>query len=190
MKRFRICFAILTGVFLLFAMMAYSPSPAMAQKAEKKAQKAKADKTSYNAEAWETWSKPNAAFDAGKMGDMSGYDPAKWVNPEGDTIKIAVVWPHSGPGALNGELAWACITFVAYDINQRGGIFVDGKKKKIALFKADNMSKPDQAKKVCERMVLQEKVHILMGTSGSNMLKIINEVANKYKVIAEYRLPG
>ncbi len=61
-----------------------------------------------------------------------------------------------------------CVTFAAYDINQRGGIMVDGKKKKIALFKADTMSKPDQAKKICERMVLQEKVHVLMGTSGSN----------------------
>ena len=46
------------------------------------------------------------------------------------------------------------------------------------------MSKPDQCKKITERMVLQEKVNILMGTSGSNLMKIINEVANKYKVIA------
>ena len=59
-----------------------------------------------------------------------------------------------------------CVTFAAYDINKRGGILVDGKKKKIALFKADTMSKPDQAKKICERMVLQEKVHVLLGHLG------------------------
>ena len=47
------------------------------------------------------------------------------------------------------------------------------------------MSKPDQCKKICERMVLQEKVHVLWGTDGSNLMKIINEVANKYKVIAQ-----
>ena len=164
-------------VFSIFCLTIYGPSAVMAQKAEKKAKAVKSD-------AFETWSKPNAKFDANKMGDMSGFDPAKWVNPEGDTIKIAVVWPFSGPGALNGELAWACITFAAYDINKRGGILVDGKKKKIALFKADSMSKPDQGKKICERMVLQEKVHVLLGTSGSNIQKIINEVANKYKVIA------
>jgi ABC-type branched-subunit amino acid transport system substrate-binding protein len=46
------------------------------------------------------------------------------------------------------------------------------------------MSKPDQGKKICERMVLQEKVHVLWGTDGSNMMKVINETANKYKVIA------
>jgi hypothetical protein len=33
-------------------------------------------------------------------------------------------------------------------------------------------------------MVLQEKVNILIGNSGSNMVKIQNEVGNKYKVIS------
>ena len=51
------------------------------------------------------------------------------------------------------------------------------------MIKADHMSKPDQSKNVCERMVLQDKVNVLWGTAGSNLMKIINEVANKYKVI-------
>ena len=181
MKRIGKGVTALMCLLLLLAMAAYGPSEVMAQKAAKKAKPAKEAK----AETMETWSKPNAAFDVSKMGDMSNWDPAKWVNPEGDTIKIAVVWPHSGPGAGNGELAWACVTFAAYDINQRGGIFVDGKKKKVALFKADTMSKQDQTKKICERMVLQEKVDILMGSSGSNLMKVINEVGNRYKVITQ-----
>jgi len=76
------------------------------------------------------------------------------------------------------------IQFAAHDINKRGGIWVDGKKRLIEIIPADHMSKPDQCKKICERMVLQEKVHILMGTSGSNLQKIINETANQYKVIS------
>src|SRR5512145_1111719 len=132
--------------------------------AEKPAKAAKAAKTAPGAE---TWAKPNAAFDGTKITDMSKFDPQKWVNPEGDdVIRIAVVWPHSGPGALNGDSGWLCMTWVAYDINQRGGIWVDGKKKKIALYKADTMSKQDQAKKIAERMILQEKVHAIIGTSG------------------------
>ena len=158
----------------------YSPVMAAPAKAEKKGKPVAAKATTD-----ETWSKPNAAFDASKMGDMTGWDPANWVNPEGDVIKIAIFWPHSGPGALNGDMAWLCTTFAAYDINKRGGIMVDGKKKKIALYKADTMSKPDQAKKIAERMVLQEKVQFIVGTSGSNMMKIANEVGNKYKVITQ-----
>jgi ABC-type branched-subunit amino acid transport system substrate-binding protein len=175
---------VLIGVLLLLTLTVYSPSTALAQKA--KAAKAVPQKAqAANPDASETWSTPNAKFDAGKMGDMSGWDPANWVNPEGDTIKIAVFWPHSGAAAENGELGWACVSFAAYDINQRGGIFVDGKKKKIALYKADSMSKQDQAKKICERMALQEKVHVIIGTSGSNMMKIANEVGNRYKVITQ-----
>ena len=33
-------------------------------------------------------------------------------------------------------------------------------------------------------MILQEKVHAMWGTDGSHLMKIINEVANKYKVIS------
>jgi branched-chain amino acid transport system substrate-binding protein len=158
----------------------YSPDNASAAKPAKTSKTVKQDTSTT-----ETWAKPNAVFDANKMGDMSGWDPGNWVNPEGDTIRIAVFWPHSGPAAENGELGWACVSFAAYDINQRGGILVDGKKKKIALFKADHMSKQDQAKKICERMVLQEKVHAIIGTSGSNLMKVGNEVGNRYKVIVQ-----
>ncbi len=51
-----------------------------------------------------------------------------------------------------------------------------------SVFKAD----PCQlaSAEVTERMVLQGKVHFLWGNHGSLFMKIINEVANKYKVIA------
>ncbi|MCK4790343.1 MAG: ABC transporter substrate-binding protein, partial [Desulfobacteraceae bacterium] len=107
------------------------------------------------------------AFDVNKMSDMSDFDPNNPIIPTGDTIKIAVVCSFSGPAAAVGEQYWACATFVAHDINKRGGILVDGKRKKIQLFKANHMSKPAQTKKICERMVLQEKVDILWGTNGS-----------------------
>ena len=125
-----------------------------------------------------------ASFDFKGMGDMSDFDPANPIIPTGDTIKIAVLASFSGPAALVGQIYWASALWAAHDINKRGGIMVDGKKKLIELIKADHMSKPDQAKKITERMVLQEKVQFLWGTDGSNLQKIINETANKYKVIA------
>ena len=130
-------------------------------------------------------SKPNASFEVSKMGDMSDFDPGNPVIPTGDTIKIALVASFSGPAALVGQIYYISVLRAAHDINKRGGILVDGKKKLVQVIKADHMSKPDQCKKVCERMVLQEKVHVLWGTDGSNLMKIINETANKYKVIAQ-----
>ena len=130
-------------IFSLFSLTIYSPSTAMAAKAIPGSMAEKVPKV-------------NAAFDVNKMGNMSDFDPSNPIIPTGDTIKIAVVWPFSGPGALNGEIAWIGFAWAAHDINKRGGIWVDGKKKLIEMIKADSMSKPDQAKKICERMVLQE----------------------------------
>jgi len=126
----------------------------------------------------------NAAFDAKKMADMSDFDPNKPMTPTGDTVKIALVASFSGLAALVGQLFYICVQWAAHDINKRGGILVDGKKKLVEIIKADHMSKPDQCKKICERMILQEKVHVLWGTDGGNMMKIINETADRYKVIA------
>lgn len=125
-----------------------------------------------------------SAFDVKSMADMSDFDPANVVVPTGDTIKIAIVASFSGPAALVGQIYWTSAAWAAHDINKRGGILVDGKKKLVELIKADHASKPDVTKKVVERMVLQEKVHVLWGTDGSHLQKIINETANKYKVIA------
>lgn len=170
-------------IFCLLCSIACGPLTAVAAKAEKAVKGPMAEKTLKGSMA-EKVPKPNAVFDASKMSDMSDFDPANWISPTGDTIKIAVVDPFSGSGAANGANGWLAVTWVAHDINKRGGIWVDGKRKLIEVIKADSMSKQDQCKKVCERMVLQEKVHVLWGTAGSNMMKIINETANKYKIIA------
>lgn len=128
--------------------------------------------------------KANAVFDADKMSDMSDFDPATWVSPKGDTIKIAIIASFSGPAQINGQFYWSTVTWVAHDINKRGGIWVDGKKKLIEVLKGDTQGRPEQAMKVTERMILQDKVHAIWGTDGSHIMKVINQVANKHKVIA------
>ncbi len=89
----------------------------------------------------------NAAFNADKMSDMSDYNPSNPVIPTGDTIRIAAVNVYSGPGAANGQAHFMTLQWAAHDINKRGGIMVDGKKKLVQLIKADHMSKQDQCKK-------------------------------------------
>ncbi len=126
----------------------------------------------------------NAKFDVNKMGDMSDFDPGNPIIPTGDTIKIAILASFSGPAAAVGDIYFASVQSVAHDINNRGGILVDGKKKLVQVIKANHESKVSIAKKVSERMVLQEKVDILWGTNGSHLMKVINQVAKKYKTIA------
>ncbi|MRR16194.1 MAG: branched-chain amino acid ABC transporter substrate-binding protein [Deltaproteobacteria bacterium] len=163
-------------VLSILFLTAFNSPTASAAKAEKKAKAVKAEPAEKV--------KFNAAVDASKMGDMSDYDPSNPVVPTGDTIKIAIVASFSGAAAANGQFYWNVVQWVAHDINKRGGLLVDGKKKLIEVLKADHMGKADQCKKVTERMILQEKVNFLWGTDGSHLMKIINETANKYKVIA------
>jgi ABC-type branched-subunit amino acid transport system substrate-binding protein len=125
----------------------------------------------------------NAAFDVNKMGDMSDFDPNNPMPVTGDTIKIAVVHPFSGPASVVGRSFYFHAAFAAHDINKRGGLMVDGKKKMIEVIKADNMMKLDECRKVSERMVLQEKVDVLYGSATSSLTKVINSVGKKYKTI-------
>jgi ABC-type branched-subunit amino acid transport system substrate-binding protein len=127
----------------------------------------------------------NAKFDPGQMSDMSDFDPNNPVIPTGDTIKIAIVASFSGPAAIVGEIYWVPVQWAAHDINKRGGILVDGKRKKVQVIRANHMSQVAQAKKISEKMVLQDKVDVLWGTNGSHLMKVINQVAKKYKTIAQ-----
>ena len=167
----------LACVFSFLLLTVHVPSTANAAKADKKTKATELDPS-------DKLGKVGAAFDASKMGNMSDFDPGNPIIPKGDTIKIAVVMPFSGPVALGGQAWYLYFQWVAHDYNKRGGIWVDGKKKMIEIIKADHMSKQDQCKKICERMVLQEKVHFLVGSESTPMMKIIQETANKYKLIA------
>ena len=124
----------------------------------------------------------SSTFDITKMSDMSDFDPNTVEQPTGDTIKLGYMQIMSGPAAGNGELFWPIVNWVAHDLNKRGGILVDGKRKKIQIIKGDTQGKPAAAKQEAERLCLEEKVDILWGTSGSHLCKVIADVAGKYKV--------
>jgi branched-chain amino acid transport system substrate-binding protein len=148
---------ILVSIFSFFSLMVFNPAQVLAV---------------------------NAKFDFNKMSDMSDFDPNNPVIPTGDTFKIAVLAPFSGPATVIGQVYWIAALWAASDYNKRGGIMIDGKKKLIQVIKGDMEFKPDVTKKVAERMILEEKVNVLWGTAGTPNAKVMNEVANKYKVIA------
>ncbi len=116
--------------------------------------------------------------------DMSDFDPNNPVIPTGDTIKIAIVAPFSGPAAQVGQMDFLYFQWIAHAVNKKGGIFVDGKKKLIQIIKADNQMSPVGTKKVCERAILQDKAQFLISGHGSHLVKIVNQIAQQHNVIA------
>lgn len=115
---------------------------------------------------------------------MATFIPGKSDMPvTGDTIKIGLVNPFSGPGALGGEIFYLTSLWVAHDINTQGGILVDGKKKKIQIIKGDTQVKPDIAKKVIEKLILEDKVDALVGTSGTHITLVAQMMAGMHKKV-------
>lgn len=122
-------------------------------------------------------------FDPSKISDMSDFDPNKDTYKGRDTIKIGLVEAFSGPAAINGQYYRLTTHWVAHDINKRGGIYVDGKMRKIQVVLGNSLGSPARVKKAAERLVLKDKVDILWGTAGSHNTKIVQQVAKKYKKI-------
>jgi len=117
-------------------------------------------------------------------GDLSKYDPNNQTFPtSGDTIKFAIWDSCTGPNAYLCQAYYALLGFVAQDINSQGGIKVDGKMKKIQIFKVDTQSAPDPAKRALEKAILQDKIHGFSGVAGTHIAKIGQGLAKEYKTI-------
>ncbi len=115
--------------------------------------------------------------------DFSSYDPEKQEIPSGDTIKVGLLEPFSGQSASAGEISNWLLGWVVHDINSQGGIMVDGKMKKIQVIKADTATQPVVAKRALQRLILNDKVDFFVGTAGSHIAIIGNQMAEKYQKI-------
>ncbi|MBI9075700.1 MAG: ABC transporter substrate-binding protein [Desulfatibacillum sp.] len=118
-------------------------------------------------------------------GDIETFNPSFQYFDEDadDVIKIGLLWPFSGPAAANGAIYWLQIGWAVHDINTQGGVMVDGKQKKIVLIKGDTQMEPAAAKRAAEKLCLQDNVDIIMGSTGSHIAAIGQNVAAKYKKI-------
>ena len=61
---------------------------------------------------------------------------------------------------------------------------VDGKRKLVQVIKLDDGGNPAKAKLACDRAATQDKVHAIIGANGSHLVKIMNQTAERYKLIA------
>ncbi|HEY3068211.1 MAG TPA: ABC transporter substrate-binding protein [Methylomirabilota bacterium] len=81
------------------------------------------------------------------------------------TVKIGVIQPLSGPVAASGNYVRMGAEIARDWINARGGI--EGRK--IDLLIEDNKSDPKEAASAAEKLIVRDKVPVLMGAWGSSM---------------------
>ena len=87
------------------------------------------------------------------------------VLAQGDAIKIGVIQPLSGPVAASGNYVRMGAEIGRDWINARGGVLG----RKIELLIEDNKSDPKEAATAAEKLIVRDKVPVIVGAWGSSM---------------------
>src|SRR2546428_4886676 len=91
--------------------------------------------------------------------------PASRVDAQEQTIKIGVLYDHTGPFSAAGSLnCWRGAKMMIDYVNERGGVLG---KYKIVPIDGDSQSKAEVAINEAERLLNVEKVDILAGVYSS-----------------------
>ena len=109
--------------------------------------------------------------------------------PAKDKIVIGSVHSISGPLAIIEGLAYEPIRELwIEDVNARGGIYVEeyGQKLPVELIEYDDKSDIGTMTRLMEKLILEDKVDLLLPPTGTAMLYAAGPIANKH----EYVLPG
>lgn len=95
-----------------------------------------------------------------------------------DTIKIGVNQPLTGPVAASGNFVVNGAKIAADEINAKGGILGA----KIELVIEDNKSNPTEAVAVAEKLIVRDKVPVMMGAWSSTYTLAVMPKLIEYKV--------
>jgi len=89
--------------------------------------------------------------------------------------------------AQTGFMAEAAVSQInAYElwkdqVNARGGLMVEGKRRKVEFVKYDDQSKPEQSVRVYEKLINDDKVDLLFAPFGTQFHMAVAPVFEKYK---------
>ncbi len=95
-----------------------------------------------------------------------------------DTIKIGVTQPLTGAFAASGNYVAQGAKIAEEEINKTGGVLG----KKIQLIVEDNKSNPTEAVATAEKLIVKDKVPVMMGAWGSGLTLAIMPKLEEYKV--------
>ena len=94
---------------------------------------------------------------------LGALAPAAWT--QGDPIKIGVIQPLSGPVAASGNYVRMGAEIGRDWVNARGGVLG----RQVQLLIEDNKSDPKEAATAAEKLIVRDKVPVIVGAWGSSM---------------------
>src|ERR1700741_2380880 len=95
-----------------------------------------------------------------------------------DTIKIGVTQPLTGAFAASGNYVAQGAKIAEEEINKAGGVLG----KKIELIVEDNKSNPTEAVATAEKLIVKDKVPVMMGAWSSTLTLAVMPKLEEYKV--------
>jgi len=95
-----------------------------------------------------------------------------------DTVKIGVTQPLTGAFAASGNYVAQGAKLAEEEINKAGGVLG----KKIELIVEDNKSNPTEAVATAEKLIVKDKVPVMMGAWSSTLTLAIMPKLEEYKV--------
>jgi branched-chain amino acid transport system substrate-binding protein len=100
-----------------------------------------------------------------------------------DKIKVGVMFSMTGAGSSIGKMQLDGVKLAIKEINEAGGIPVEGKKLTIETVIRDDESKPDVAVRRFRELVQNDKVDLFVGCTFAHISKALNEQAAQIKNI-------
>jgi branched-chain amino acid transport system substrate-binding protein len=94
------------------------------------------------------------------------------------TIKVGVIQPLTGAFAASGTYVANGAKIAADEINANGGVLG----RKIELLIEDNKSNPTEAASVAEKLIVRDKVPVLMGAWGSSLTLAVMPKLMEYQI--------
>lgn len=107
------------------------------------------------------------------MASLGACAPAEEITPtapeEAATgiLVVGNISPLTGPGASWGIYYPRGTQMAADEINERGGLLVNGKRYKIEVIAEDDKYSSEVGAAVARKLIFQDKVRLIMGTPGS-----------------------
>ncbi|SEN55990.1 amino acid/amide ABC transporter substrate-binding protein, HAAT family [Mesobacillus persicus] len=122
-----------------------------------------------------------AACSGGGSESTSGGDSGESDSGGGEgTVNIGYTGPLSGPAALYGERTLNGVKMAAEEINEEGGIDIDGKKYKVNIVSLDDKYLPNEAGSNAKRLIQENDTPIIFTphSGGIFALQVFNQVDN------------
>lgn len=104
------------------------------------------------------------------------------ASAQSNELKIGVIAVLSGPGQPWGIAMQRAAEMAAEDVNKTG-LTLDGKNYNVKIVAYDSKYRPDEARAVANRLILQDKVKFIVGPLGSSEAVATQDLTTSRKII-------